>query len=256
MSNPLIVTPKTCEGLSWHPPADVSFATREPLTPLHAGELASAAATMPLAVLKEGKRWRLVGVCGTAKDHNLFVRQGKWLGAYHPQWLKTWPLEIIEIGEKGVLALDRDSGVLGSGDDSGEAFFNADGQPKPALAEKVEWLKASYPKQRTTQKALSALANAELLVPWPKNVTQPLGLSIEGLHMVDEKALAGLSDEAFLALRRVQALPLAYALNLSLAQTHLLARLQRVNGGNEVAAPENLDEVFGEDDDFTFDFDS
>jgi len=256
MSNTLIVTPNECVGLSWHPPVDVSFATREPLIPMHAGELASAATTMPLAALKEGERWRLVGVCGAAKDHNLFVRQGKWLGAYRPQWLNTWPLEIIEMGDKGVLALKRDSGVLGSDGDGGESFFNADGQPRPALAEKVEWLKASYSKQRATEKALSSLYRAELLIPWPKNITQPLGLSIEGLHMVDEKALAGLPDEAFLTLRRAQALPLAYALNLSLAQTHLLARLQRVNGGHDSTAPENLDEVFGEDDDFTFDFDS
>lgn len=256
MSNPLIITPKTCAGLSWFPPADVAFAARQPLIPLHAGELASAATTMPLAVLKEGRQWRLVGVCGVGEGHNLFVKQGKWLGAYRPQWLSTWPLQIIEIGEKGVLALDRESGVLGSGDDNGEAFFNGSDQPSPALAEKLERLKVSYAKQRTTQKALSALAKADLLVPWPKNVSEPLGLTIDGLHMVDEKALANLSDEDFLSLRRNQALPIAYALNLSLAQTHLLARLQRINGDHVSSAPENLDEVFGEDEDFTFDFDS
>ncbi|WP_248730177.1 MULTISPECIES: hypothetical protein [Halomonadaceae] len=45
-------------------------------------------------------------------------------------------------------------------------------------------------------------------------------------------------------------------LNLSLPQAHLLARLARLNPGN-VAAPGNLDALFGEgDDELSFDFDS
>ncbi|QJQ96035.1 hypothetical protein HIO72_12650 [Halomonas sp. PA5] len=40
---------------------------------------------------------------------------------------------------------------------------------------------------------------------------EQLGLSIPGLHMIDEKAMAQLDDEAFLALRKAQALPVAYA---------------------------------------------
>lgn len=255
MPNPLIVSPKTCQGLSWFPPTDVAFAAREPLIPLHAGELANAAATMPLAVVQVDKRWRLVGVCGTAEGHNLFVRDGKWLGVYTPQWVKTWPMDIIEIGDKGVMALDRDSGVLGSGDDSGEPFFTEDGQPAAALAERLARLKANFPKQRTTEKALAALASAEVFTPWPDSVTQPLGLALKGLHMVDEKALAAVSDETFLALRRSQALPIAYALNLSLAQTHLLTRLARVNAPVG-ETPESLDHVFGDDDELSFDFDS
>ncbi|XKH59379.1 hypothetical protein LG290_11900 [Halomonas sediminis] len=45
-------------------------------------------------------------------------------------------------------------------------------------------------------------------------------------------------------------------MNLSSPQTHLLARLARLNPGT-VAAPENLEAVFGEDDEeLNFDFDS
>lgn len=41
------------------------------------------------------------------------------------------------------------------------------------------------------------------------------GLSIDGLHMIDEKALIHVGDGAFLALRKAQALPIACARNLS-----------------------------------------
>jgi len=106
------------------------------------------------------------------------------------------------------------------------------------------------------KKALAALNTAQLIVPWPEHLLASLGMRIPGLHMVDETALAKLDDQAFLNLRSAQALPLAYALNLSLQQAHLLSRLARLNPGT-AAVPEDLDTVFGNDDDeFTFDFDS
>ncbi|XKH59403.1 SapC family protein [Halomonas sediminis] len=255
MPNPLVLSPKECQGKTWHPPIDLSFAADKALIPLHAGELAKAAATMPLALIKENREWRLVGVCGLEPDHNLFIKQGKWLGNYRPAWLSTYPFEIVVVGEKGLVTFDRDSGLLDE-EDAGESFFNTDGQMTEAVSERVEALKVSHRKHQATQKALSALAKAKVITPWPEALHSQLGLSINGLHMIDEKALSQLDDETFLSLRKAQALPIAYAVNLSLPQTHLLARLARLNPGS-VAAPENLDAVFGEDDEeLNFDFDS
>ncbi|MCQ4322411.1 SapC family protein [Pseudomonas stutzeri] len=100
------------------------------------------------------------------------------------------------------------------------------------------------------------MARAKVIAPWPDTIQQAAGIRIEGLHMIDERALAQLDDTAFLALRNAQALPIAYAVNFSIQQTHLLARLARLNPGS-VAAPANLDALFGEgDDELSFDFDS
>ncbi|XKH59390.1 SapC family protein [Halomonas sediminis] len=255
MPNPLVLSPKECQGKTWHPPIDLGFAADKALIPLHAGELAKAAATLPLALVKENREWRLVGVCGIESGHNLFIKQGKWLGHYRPEWLSTWPFEIVVVGEKGLVTFDRNSSLLDE-DDAGEPFFTTDGQMTEAVSERVEALKASHRKQQATRKALNALAKAKVITPWPDALQSQLGLSINGLHMIDEKALSQLDDETFLSLRKAQALPIAYAVNLSLPQTHLLARLARLNPGN-VAAPENLDAVFGEDDEeLNFDFDS
>ncbi|XKH59381.1 SapC family protein [Halomonas sediminis] len=254
MPNPLVLSPKECQGKTWHPPIDLSFAADKALIPLHAGELAKAAATMPLALIKEAREWRLVGVCGLEPGHNLFIKQGKWLGNYRPAWLSTYPFEIVTVGEKGLVTFDRNSGLLGA--EEGEPFFDENGQMTEAVSERVEALKISHRKHQATQKALSALAKAKIITPWPETLQNQLGLSLDGLHMIDEKALSQLDDETFLSLRKAQALPIAYAVNLSLPQTHLLARLARLNPGN-VAAPENLDAVFGEDDEeLNFDFDS
>ncbi|MCK0751813.1 SapC family protein [Chromohalobacter japonicus] len=51
MPNPLVISPKECWGLTWHPPIDLSFAAETVLLPLHAGEMAKAAASMPLAAI-------------------------------------------------------------------------------------------------------------------------------------------------------------------------------------------------------------
>jgi hypothetical protein len=254
MPNPLVVTPKECQGLTWHPPVDLAFAASQPLLPLHAGELAKAAATMPLALVKEGREWRLVGVCGLTPGRNLFIKEGKWLGNYRPQWFATYPFEIVALGEKGIVTFERDSGLLDERG-AGEPFFDEQGQMSAAVSARVEALKAAHRKHQATQKALAALARAKVITPWPQAIQEPLGLALDGLHMIDEKALSQLDDETFLALRRAQALPIAYAVNLSIPQTHLLARLARLNPGH-VAAPENLDALFGEgDDELSFDFD-
>nr|WP_273424407.1 SapC family protein [Halomonas sp.] len=254
MPTPLVLSPKECQGKAWHPPVDVSFASDKALIPLHAGELAKAAATMPIALVKQGREWQLVGVCGIEPGHNLFIKDGKWLGHYRPEWLSCWPFEIVSVGDKGLVTFDRDSGLLAS-EGEGEPFFDAQGQMTQTVSSRVEALKAAHLKQQATQKAIAALMKAKVIVPWPQAIKDQLGLSIDGLHMIDERALAGLEDEAFLALRKAQALPIAYAVNLAIPQTNLLARLARMSPVS-VAAPDNLDSVFEDDEELSFDFDS
>lgn len=259
MSQPLVLSPRECQGKTWHPPQDLTFAQHHSLIPLHAGELAKAAATMPLAAVKESREWRLVGVCGLQSGHNLFIRQGQWLGHHRPEWLASWPFEIVSVGEKGLVAFDRESGLLSeegqAGQESAEPFFDDQGQMTEAVATRIEVLKAAYRKQQTTQTALQALAGTGVLAPWPESLRSQLGLAIEGLHMVDEKALSQLDDQAFLSLRKAQALPIAYALNLSIPQTHLLARLARMNPA-QAETPESLGSFFEDDEELSFDFDS
>lgn len=192
---PLVLSPKECQGLTWHPPVDLTFAADQALLPLHAGELAKAAATMPVALLKESREWRLVGVCGIEPGHNLFIKNGKWLGHYHPEWFYTYPFEIVTVGEKGLVTFDCDSGLLGA--EEGQPFFDAQGKMTEAVATRVEALKAAHAKHQATQKALSALAKAKVITPWPVALSSQLGRAIEGLHMIDERALSQLDDEAF-----------------------------------------------------------
>lgn len=226
---PLALTPADCQGKRWRVPADLSHRQHHPLIPLHAGELAKAAASMPLALLKLGAQWQLVAVCGQDMHHNLLIQQGKWLGNYQPQWLSSFPFDIVMVGDKGIATFDQDSGLLDA-TGQGEPFFTETGQATPAVSQRIDVLKATIGLQIATQKAITALQQAKLITPWPDTIRQAAGIQIEGLHMVDEKALAQLSDDAFLQLRKAQALAVAYGLNFSIQQSHLLQRLARLQG--------------------------
>ena len=95
----------------------------------------------------------------------------------------------------------------------------------------------------TKQVAVQALVDAKVLMPWPDTFKAQLGLQLEGLHCVNEAALAQLPEADFLVLRQKQALGIAYALNLSLQQGHLLLRLQKHNPA--VDTPADVDALFG-----------
>lgn len=256
MNNFLPVSPRECQGLTWLPPADCLFAFDQPLLTLTAAEMGMAAASMPLALVKRGRpaRWELVAVCGLHSDRNLFVDgQGRWLGQYRPQSLSHWPFSMMRLAgrDQALLLFDRDSGLLRE-DGTGEPFFDDEGKPSAALAQLLEQLKQVEARKAATEAAIQALASAGLLVPWPEAVAEQAGMAIEGLHCVDERALAALDEAAFLAVRR--ALPVAYGVNFSLYQTHLLARLARLQGDG-AAAPVGVsyEDVFGEEGSISFD---
>lgn len=120
MSNTLVVNAKDCKGLRWQPPQDIAFAANHALVPLHAGELAGAVAGMPLAFAQKQGDWQLVAVCGLTANHSLFVRDGKWMGAYTPQAFGYWPFDVVQVGKRVLITFDKSSGTLvGSG---GEPF--------------------------------------------------------------------------------------------------------------------------------------
>ncbi|WNL43446.1 SapC family protein [Halomonas sp. PAMB 3264] len=254
MATPLALGPRECEGKTWHPPQDVTFAASRALMPLHGGELSRAAVSMPLALIQQRDRWQLVGVCGLTSGRNLFVREGQWLGNYRPEWLVTWPFEVDAQGDSHRIVFNRDSGFESSRG-AGEPFFDDRGGMSAAVTSRVQALRETFSHHCVTQNASSALAAAGVITPWPASLKRCFGMTLEGLYMIDETALAELDESSFLALRKARALPIAYALNLSLAQVRTLAQLARLNPVRTIA-PENLDALFeGEDEEISFDFD-
>ena len=126
------------------------------------------------------------------------------------------------------MGIDEDSGlIVDNGDGEGvEEFFAADGTLAPTTKAIAELVQFSERDQVTTARAVSALADAGVIKPWP--LTMQVGdqqIAVNGLHSIDEAALNALDDATFLKLRKASSMVVAYGQLLSMVQVQGLARL-------------------------------
>ena len=225
------VVPVTAEGHStkgWLHPQGYGFAASQALVPIGALELVSVVVAMPVAFIKEDGRYVCVAIMGLEKGKNLFVGPlGQWLGKYVPATLRGYPFSLRTdiVGES--LQFDEASGLIADKEgEKAEKFFDADGTLSAATSAIVEFLRQFNQDRALIDSAIAALADADVIVPWP--VTVAVGnrqVTINGLYRVDEQKLNNLDDETFLKLRRASALLVAFAQLLSMAQIGTLARL-------------------------------
>ena len=244
MAQYIPVVPATTQGKSWMAPSDLSAFTDRVLIPVSPCEIGMASSAFPLAIVRLQESWQLVAVCGQEANRNLMIKDGQWLGNYLPEACSIYPFEVAAKEGKALPLFDTDSGLLQEGTE-GAPFFDAEDKPTGEFAKIMEQLIRRASMQDKLQQMCEALAEAKVLAPWPDELRKRSGININGLMMMNEKALNELDDEAFLQVRK--ALPLAYAINFSLAQQHIIQRLARLN-----PEPMSLDEVaetFGDTDD-------
>ena len=223
------------------------------MAPVVGVELAQAVLALPLAFLQEADRFVLVAVLSLKPGRNMLVGpDGRWLGSYVPAYLRAYPFRLLPHQGTGqtVLCIDTDSGVVVEGDAAGEDFVGPDGNISPALKKALDFLNELERSRQATDVAVSALAEAGVIQPWPiKLKAEQAERTITGLYRVDEAALNALADDVFLKLRKTSgALPIAYAQMLSMAQIGMfehLARLQaQLRPPPAAALPENIDSLF------------
>jgi hypothetical protein len=235
------------------------FCATHTTAPMALAELGKVAAHYPLAFQYQNGHVVPVALLGTTT--NLYVApNGRWLAGYVPASLRGYPLRVTAQGPQQV-ALEVAAEYLA--DTDGEAIFTEEGELTDAVKPAFQFLVSSEKSRQQAVMAAQALANANVLVPWPLTVTQPDGSSFtySSLYQVDEKALHALDDATFAHLKGAP-LQLAYAQQLAVSQlselgkrAQLQAKLAEQQAPDNV--PENLDGVFGDgDDELTFDFDS
>jgi hypothetical protein len=220
-------------GKGWVRPVGYNFAAGDTLAPLSGSELAQAVAAMPIGFVEHDGRYILVALTGLTQGTNVFVGPaGQWLCGYVPAVLRSYPffLRRLEGSEQSLVCIDEDSGLLV--DDTMqnvEKFFDADGGPSPTTNWITEFLHRIQQDQTTTDLAVAALAEADVIKPW--GLTVPIGkqqVTVNGLHQIDEAALNRVDDATFLKLRKASSLIVAYAQLLSMGQVNVLARLSLI----------------------------
>ncbi len=195
--------------------------------PIVALEAAIAAVNMPLAFARSGEHTQLVAVLSARPGRNSFVDEdGRWLGAYIPAAFRTFPFRLgrVEGRDEHVLCIASEGDHLVQGD---QPIYEESGELSAQVQQIVSFLNTFEASRQQALAAGAALIEAGVLAPWPIRVRDQSGSdrTIGGMLRVDEQALSAVPDKAFLKLRRVGALGLAYAQMLSVSRLEILSRL-------------------------------
>ena len=224
-------------GKKWQRPGGYGFALTGAMAPIVAAEIGHAALRLPLAFLQQGDRFILAAVLSPVPGRNMLVApDGRWLGGYVPAYIRSYPF----------------------------ALLPQQGNPSAAAKQVFDFLAALERSRKVTEAAVSALATAGVIHPWPiKRKTAEGEKDVAGLNRVDEPTFNALSDDAFLKLRKTPAaLPIAYAQLLSMGQLGIFEHLERLQAqlrpqstSSLVAAlPESIDSLFGTSSEDTIQF--
>lgn len=213
-----------------NPPQPFAFARQKALATLVAAEVAVALRWMPVAFGLDQGRASLLGLMGLTQDENLFVnQQGQWQNSYIPAVLRAVPFGIAPRADGGeqTVIIDTDSGHFSA--THGTPLFDAAGAPSEFLNRMMGFLKALHENQAATEKALQAIVDADLLVPWNVALTMPDGQprTMTGLFQVDVARFDALDAAAVSALHQSGALTLVYGHVFSLSNVAALEKLAR-----------------------------
>ncbi|WP_274630074.1 SapC family protein [Arvimicrobium flavum] len=222
---------------SWRRPADYAFASSEALAPVVGLEVAAAAVNMPLAFVRNDRLVQLVAVTGLQSGTNLFVgKDGRWVGAYVPGILRSFPFRLARVEGREDMALCVAEEYVG---DDGDPLYDDAGNLSSGVKQTVSFLEAYEKSRQQMTFAAAALSDAGVLTPWQIKVKAKDGQerAVAGLLRVDEKALNALDEAAFAKLRKVAALPIAYAQLLSMSRLEVLSRLAEFHARVAGAAP-------------------
>ena len=198
------------------------------------------------------RQFTLSALLSVTPGQNLFVApDGRWLGSYVPAGFRTYPFRLAtpEGAERSILCVDQEYVVSVDDPSPGTPFFATDGTPTAMTQQNLDYLTALERSNLATELAVSALAQAGVIKPWPLTIKSERGdRTVNGISCIDEAALNALPNEDFLRLRATGALPLAYAQLLSMGQIAIFEHLVRMQ--TQLAPqpltplPDSLDRLF------------
>ena len=209
-----VVTRQDHADKRWMRRSSLMFAAHDSVIPLVADEVAAVALSMPMGFIPQGDQYVLVGIMGLAANQNLLVSsEGHWLSSYMPAAYRTGPFRLAT-DENGdlLLCVDDDTGLI-TEDPAGERFFEEDGQLAQLVGDTLSLLGQIDTGRRVIENICAALIKHALLEPWPIKAGEQ---NIDGVYRINETALNALSNEDFLELRQVGALPIAYSQLISM----------------------------------------
>jgi len=194
--------------------------------PVVVQEFVPASQEFPIVFVKDSDtgQFRSIVLFGLKPDENLFYDDKAWQATYKPESLALYPFILNQGEEHSVLCFDQDSDLVS--EKEGNALFDEQGNQTAWLTEMGEKVVHYVEKTYATKNFIKLLLDNELLAPQTLNLKleNEEEYTLNGLYAIDEKKLNELSEESFINLRNVGALPAIYASLLSMQRIHNLAR--------------------------------
>jgi hypothetical protein len=202
-------------------PSDMRFASKSTFVPLVAAEFADACLEYPIAFFKgEDGQWLALALTGLQKDTNAFVdAQGQWHARYVPASVRRYPFILAENQDKQLsLVLDLAAPHVVQNGNEGESIFDAHGKPSEFINKLMPVLAEYQGQAKQTHVFIQQLSDAGLLVQSKLQVKQSEDrkAEVDGMWIVDEVKLRGLSDDKALAWFKSGELAVIHAHMLSL----------------------------------------
>jgi len=209
---------------------DYQHAKDQQVVPLIVHEFARASSEMPIVFVKNAEtgEFQAVALLGLSQNENLFYSEDKWLSPYLPALITHHPFALMpsQNDENQLqMVLKEDSHLVSKTD--GEVLFDDDGNETEYLTKRKNALGHYFESSHVTKAFTKQLSDKSLLSQ--QNLSLDLNgekIAINGVYLVDEKALNSLSDEDFLELRKKGYLAPIYSHLSSLHQLSRLAKLK------------------------------
>lgn len=190
---------------------DWSIARQMHAVYLAATELPEAALEFPVLFVHSGERDAAgratvspIALLGLAQGENLYVDGTRWLARYVPAFIRRYPFLTGRSADDAAPGVMIDTAWSGLSPTVGEALFDAQGWPAPALQQRLALLERFEAEALRTRQFCAQLVGLDLLRPMQADATLPDGqkLTVEGFKLVDEEKLRALPDPAVLELHR------------------------------------------------------
>jgi hypothetical protein len=209
---------------------DYQHAKNQQVVPLIVHEFARASAEMPIVFVKNAEtgEFQAVALLGLSQNENLFYSVEKWLSPYLPALISHHPFALMpsQNDENQLqMVLKEDSHLVSK--TTGDALFDDKGNETEYLTKRKNAL-GSYFESNHVSKAFTKHLSEKSLFS-QQNLSLDLNgekIEINGVYLVDEKALNSLADEDFLELRQKGYLAAIYSHLSSLHQLSRLAKLR------------------------------
>jgi hypothetical protein len=207
---------------------DYSRFSNEQLIPVVIQEMPALASQFPIVFVKNSETGQFlpVAIMGCKNGVNLYCQDKQWDSPVTPMGFANYPFKLAAKSEQEqefMVCIELTSPLVN--ETNGQALFLDNGEKSEYLSQKSDALVDSAQMSQQTQKVSKMFADRRLFVS--KQLTLKLAgddipVQLDGIFLIDEKALNALSSEDFEELRTMGLLPSIYA---HLASLNQIARL-------------------------------